>query len=68
MGNYSINKIDYNSSYPNKGGNIQLSEEGYKWVRSYMSSTYGMSNESIKELENKFKEIYGNNGGKNKWK
>lgn len=67
MGNYSINKIDCESSYPNKGGKSHLTEEEYYWIKSHMSSIYGMTKESIKEIKNKMKE-YGNNGGKNKWK
>ena len=52
MENYSINKIDYESSYPNKGGKCNLTEEEYYWIKSHMSSIYGMTKESIEELKN----------------
>lgn len=57
MGNYSINKIDYESSYPNK--------EEYYWTKSYMISNYGKAKESNKELKNKINERMWKNGGKN---
>lgn len=47
-----MNKIDYESSYPNKGGKSQLNEEKYYWIKSYMSSIYGMTKKVLKNLKN----------------
>lgn len=60
-----MNKIDYESSYPNKGGRSHLTEEEYYWIKSYMSSIYGTTKGSIKELKNKINERIWKNGGKN---
>lgn len=65
MENYSINKIDYESSYPNKGGKCHLTEKEYYWTKSYMISNYGKVKESNKELKNKINERKWKNGGNN---
>lgn len=67
MGNYLINKIDHGK--PNKGGKPKLTEEEYYWIKSYMSSIYGTTKGSIKELKNKINErIWKKTEVKNKWK
>ena len=63
-----IEEIDYETSYPNKGGKKHLTEQEYYWIKSHMSSMYGMTEESneelmteerLKELKNKINKKYG---------
>lgn len=60
-----MDKFDYSSSYPNEGKRTHLTEEEYYWIKSYMSSIYGMTKAITEEIKKKFNEIHGKNGGKN---
>ena len=68
MTNKGIVYMDTDSIIKNKGGKKHLTEEEYYWIKSHMSSLYGMTKASNEELKNKFNEIYGKNGGNNYWK